>query len=200
MQARPRRPGRIVLLAILSVVAVALRVDAQATAAVAQTTTLNPDADAYVSSATPTTNYGSLTSLRVDASPTTYSYLRFNIAGVGGIGNATLKIFANSSQSTGYEVHAVADSSWGETTIIYANEPAFAPAAAGKSGAAKAGSWTSVDVTSLMTGGGEVSLMLLTTSSTALSLASRESGNAAQLVVTPSTTPVPTPTPTPTPT
>ncbi|MDX6646216.1 MAG: hypothetical protein QOK40_1943, partial [Miltoncostaeaceae bacterium] len=45
---------------------------------------------------------------------------------------------------------------------------------------------TSVDVTSLVTGNGTYSLGLSTTSGTALSLASRESGaNSPQLVITP---------------
>jgi hypothetical protein len=49
-----------------------------------------------------------------------------------------------------------------------------------------AGSWTSVDVTSLITGNGTFTLGLSTTSGTALALSSRESGaNSPQLVITP---------------
>ena len=95
-----------------------------------------------------------------------------------------LRVFANSSQSVGYEVHGVTDTSWSETAITFANAPPFA-ISTGSSGPVSTGTWTTVDVTPLVTGNGLVSLALMTSSTTALSLASRESGaNAPQLLVT----------------
>ncbi len=142
-------------------------------------------ADSYVSDAAAATNYGTGTALRVDGSPLVRSYLRFNVQGItGGVSQASLRVFANSAQSVGYEVHAVADSSWGETAITFANAPPFAAGSAGSSGPASTGIWTTVDVTSLITGNGLVSLALTTPNTTALSLASRESGgNAPQLII-----------------
>jgi parallel beta-helix repeat protein len=64
------------------------------------------------------------------------------------------------------------------------------------SGPLQAGSWYELDVTSLVAGNGLVSLALTTSHTTALSLGSRESANAPQLIVD---TSVPTPTPTPPP-
>jgi hypothetical protein len=112
------------------------------------------------------------------------SYLRFEVQGLPGtVTQATLRIFTNSSSSTGYEVRNVADTSWGESTINYTNAPVY-DAVTSTSGLFGAGIWTTVDVTSLITGNGTFSIALTTTSSTAFSLASRESGaNAPQLII-----------------
>ena len=45
----------------------------------------NPTADAYVSSGVPDSNYGSLSTLRSDASPVVNSYLRFNVTDIAAI-------------------------------------------------------------------------------------------------------------------
>jgi hypothetical protein len=150
--------------------------------------TFNPLADAYVNAANPTTNYGSSKTLYLDNSPIEQSYIQFNIQGLSQApSNVTLKIFANSTSSIGFDVYSVSDNAWVESTINYSNAPAFAGSQTGSSGAIKtAGSWVSVDVTSLVGGNGLVSFGLSTTSGTAINLSSRESGaNAPQLVITP---------------
>lgn len=148
------------------------------------TTTFSPVADAYVQAAYPTTNYGTRSALRVDGSPVVRSYLRFSLAGLSGtVTKATLRVYANSAQSSGYDAWGVVDTSWGEATITYATAPPLAAAKTGSSGPVSAGSWTSVDVTALVAGAGALSLGLTTSSSTALSLASRESADGPQLIV-----------------
>jgi acid phosphatase type 7 len=140
-------------------------------------------ADSYVDASAPTTNHGTATALRVDASPVVRSYLRFNVTGLTGpVTGATLRIWANSAQSVGFDAFRVADSTWGETTIVDANAPAFG-AKLGSSGAVAAGTWTSIDVTLAVTGNGLISFGLSTTSATALSLSAREGLNPPQLVV-----------------
>jgi hypothetical protein len=149
------------------------------------TSTFTPVADSYVDDSQPSVNFGTATQLRVDGSPVVRSYLRFDPEGLGGsVTSAVLRIWANSAQSTGYRVQAVASTTWGETTITSANAPAMSATVTGSSGSVATGTWTQVDVTPLVTGAGPVSFGLTTTSSTALSLASRESANAPQLVVT----------------
>jgi hypothetical protein len=157
---------------------------ALAPAAAAQAT-LGPVADAYVSSATPNSNTGGSTTLRVDGSPTVRSYLRFDLSGItGSITSATLRVRANSSQSTGYSVRTPASpASWGETTITYANAPPIGSSTVGSSGPLSSGVWTSVDVTSVAVPGAQLDLILITSSSTAASLASGESASSPQLVV-----------------
>ena len=145
--------------------------------------TFTPAADAYVSSASPTSNFG-LSVLRVDASPDLHSYLRFNVQGLSGtVQHVTLRVFANSANSIGYDVRGVSDTSWSESGLTYANAPPVG-AIIGSSGRFSTGTWTTVDVTTWVTGNGVWSLALTTTSGTATSLASRESASTPpQLVI-----------------
>lgn len=146
--------------------------------------TVNPDADTYVNSSNPDTNYGSSTQIRVDGLPIVRSYLRFNIQGLSDtVTKATLRVYANSFSSYGYDVHAVSDNTWDEASITYNNAPPLGNML-GSSGSFSGGVWTSVDVTTYVTGNGTYTLELDTPSSTAISLASRESGNnAPQLII-----------------
>ncbi|HJR79383.1 MAG TPA: DNRLRE domain-containing protein [Anaerolineales bacterium] len=145
--------------------------------------TFTPVADAYVKAANPTINYGTATTLRTDASPIVRSYLRFSVQGLStSIKRVTLRVFANSNSSTGYAVNSVADNTWSETTINYNNAPAVG-GALGASGAVSGGTWATIDITPYINANGTYSLILTSTSSTEISLGSRESANAPQLVV-----------------
>lgn len=150
----------------------------------AQTVTVTPVADAYVDASAAATNTGSATKLRVDGTPVVVGYLRFSVPALSGtVSRATLSVNAASGQATGFEVHDVANDTWGEGTITYANRPAFGAGVAGSSGPLTAGRRASADVTSLISGAGVHSLALTTPSSTAASLESREAANKPQLVV-----------------
>jgi hypothetical protein len=187
--------------------------------------TFNPVADSYVDASAPTSPHGTLTSLRLDASPVVRAYLRFNVSGItGAVASATLRVWANTAQTTGYDAYSVADNTWGETTITGANSPPFGTTKLGSSGKITAGGWTSVNVTSAIAGNGTYSFGLSTTNSTAVSLSSREGSHPPQLVIlssgsgssssptnpptnpptaaptAPTATPAPTPTPTAAPT
>jgi hypothetical protein len=144
-------------------------------------------ADAKVDEANPTRDYGSSKTLRVDAQPRIRSYLRFKVSGLtGGVRSATLRVWANSRQQPGYQVHRLASAAWSEGTLTFARQPAKAVdlTPIGSSGPVKAGSWTNVDVTPLLDGNGTASLVLSTPGVTGLSLASREvPAHAPRLVV-----------------
>lgn len=145
--------------------------------------TFTPVADAYVSQGNANTNYGTASTLRVDAVPIVRSYLRFNVQGLTGtVTRATLRVYAYSVSSTGYQVRRVTNNSWLETALTYNNAPGLGTAV-GASGPIAGGAWTSADVTSLVTGNGLVSLALITTNDTAFSLASREAGSRAPKLV-----------------
>ncbi len=149
---------------------------------VSSTLTLNPVADAYVDSANATTNYGTTTTLRTDASPIQRSYLRFQVPTLSGsVVSATLRVYANSAVTVGYTVHSTSGS-WGETTITFANAPSYG-SSLGTSGAITANTWTSVDVTALVTGAGQYNVVMATTNNTATSFSSREGANPPQLVI-----------------
>jgi hypothetical protein len=138
-----------------------------------------------VSSAYPTKNYGTLTSIRVDDSPIVNSYIRFTVSGLNGasITSVKLRLYANSNGSAGIKALAVADNTWGETSITYDTAPAMGSTLA-TSGGVTGGFWITLDVTSYVTAEGTYSFGVITPGSTAISFASRESGaNAPQLVV-----------------
>jgi PKD repeat protein len=151
------------------------------------TIVLKPVADAYVSSAKSTTNYGNSTVLRVKGGSSTYkSYLRFDLSGVpGSIQSATLRAYVNSGSSVGYDLYGVSSTSWGEATINYANAPPFAATPTGSSGALTSGTWSSIVVTGLAASsqGGLLSLGL-GNGGTQQSLASRETATPPELILT----------------
>jgi hypothetical protein len=149
------------------------------------TITLTPSADAYVNSASPNTNYGSVTTLRADGSPLVSSYLRFTVPSLNGatVTRARLLIFANSSASQGLAARAVADNTWLQGTLNYNNAPPMGIVLASMA-PATGGTWITFDVTAYVTGAGTFNFGVITPGSTAISLSSRESGaNAPKLIL-----------------
>jgi hypothetical protein len=143
-----------------------------------------PVADTYINETSPTLNYGTVTQVRVDGSPIVRTYIRFSVQGLTGtITRVSLRIYANSSSTSGYAVSSVSNNTWTETILNYNNAPPL-DNSVGSSPGFSGGVWTTVDITSLVTGNGTYNIALTTPSSTAISLASRESGaNAPQLIV-----------------
>ena len=76
-----------------------------------QVVTFTPTADARVEQATPTTNFGTATALRVDAGSTPVeSYLLFNAAGLAGtLRHATMRLWASSGTGDGPAVYTSPD-------------------------------------------------------------------------------------------
>jgi len=147
--------------------------------------TITPSADSYVTSAVPTGNYGASTSLRVDGSPDVRTLLRFDVPLLAGsVQQAKLRIWANSASSAGIAARSLPSTSWDELTVTYQNAPPMGDVAVGSSGAFSSGAYVDVDVTTLVTESGAVSIGVRTPSSTAISLGSRESAHPPELVVT----------------
>jgi Calcineurin-like phosphoesterase len=161
--------------------------------AVAAITPLNPVADSYVQADLPTSNFGTAAALKVDGSPATVSYLKFDVQGITGApAKATLKVFVPVSTSTPINVRSVADSTWTETGLTYNNRPATGATAIASPVPIAANTTLSFDVTSLVAGAGPVSFALDTTSSTSKSLPSREAtADQPQLVIEADSTPPP---------
>jgi hypothetical protein len=159
--------------------------------------TFIPIADTYVNAGSTGSNFGSTTTMRLDASPDNHGYMRFSISGINGtITQVRLLLFANNSDSSGIRLWAVADNTWGELTMNYTNAPALGSQVA-SIGSFAAG-WITLDVTSYITGNGTFSIGVTNLSSTAISVDSRESGvDAPQLIVTYNGSFNPTFTPTP---
>ena len=147
--------------------------------------TFTPVADTYVDSSSPSSNFGSATTMRMDGSPDVHAYLRFTVAGLSGtITQVRLLVHSNNSDSTGIRAWGVSDNTWGELTTNFSNAPALGSQLA-TTGSFASGVWVSMDVTSYVTGNGTYSFGVTNLSSTAISVASRETGaNAPQLVIT----------------
>jgi myo-inositol-hexaphosphate 3-phosphohydrolase len=172
-----------VLAAALAAVAAGVPLAAAAPAQAGQVQTLLPVADAYVTSANSTTNYGSATSLWIDGSPTMRSYLRFEVPSAGELLRGELQVYVTRS-TRAFEVRRVADTTWQESRLTYANAPAVGSSAL-RTGSLTVGTWAKVDVTSLLPASGPVSLALTALSTTSQAVASREAGpsTAPRLVV-----------------
>jgi hypothetical protein len=178
-QVRPLRRWMAVALAVVAVgagglVATSLRQPVEAV--------FTPVADTYVSTAHPDANFGTEPILRVDATPKIRSYLRFRLDGVSGqIMKARLRLWSPTGDLAGYLVHPVS-SRWAERDITSTHRPpADTPVA--KSGPFGPGSWTSVDVASLMDDPQEISVVVTTRSSQSITFESREGRNRPQLVI-----------------
>jgi chitodextrinase len=185
-----RRPtrltiGRIAALAALAAFFGTFQLGAGRTAAQTVTQTFAPVADAYVSSSRPTQNYGSANRLKVDQdSPVLTAYLRFSPSNLAGtVTSATLQVYSRNTSSMGLDLRSVASNAWGESSITFANAPAFSTTSAGMSTPVKSGAWTSIDVTKLVSGNGPVSIALTTPSTSALDVDSRQGPRPPKLTI-----------------
>jgi hypothetical protein len=194
---RPHAQRRAVLLALATGLVAGCVGTPEASA---DTAVFAPQADAYVSSAAAGTNFGTRPELRVDASPTQRTYLRFDVALPAGstITGATLRLYTTSaSTGTGYRAYAVGDTSWSESGITYSKAPPFGALAGGSGGWSTTG-YKTVSIPTQHVRAGLTSLGAATTSTTAKPFHSREAANKPQLVVTFSS-PAPNPPPPPPP-
>ena len=142
-------------------------------------------ADAQVAEATPTTNFGTLTSLTSDTSPNTHAYLRFPVAGLSGtVTRATLRLYVTNGTPNGPLVQRVTDP-WSESAVTWSTRPAPVGAAVANLGNVPANAWLDIDVTSAVAANGDVAFVLIPESSDGFAASSRESAtNQPTLVVT----------------
>jgi hypothetical protein len=142
-----------------------------------------PVADTYVSTAHPDANYGTEPNLRADATPKIRSYLRFRLPALSGrIVRAQLRLWSPTGDLAGYSVHSVTSNRWAERDLTATSRPtADTPVA--RSGPFGPGSWSSVDVASLLDDAQEFSLAVTTRSSHSITFGSREGPNRPQLVI-----------------
>jgi hypothetical protein len=193
-----RSPAWAALILIYALVLVGVLAGLPRATADGATFRFSPRADAYVSQARPTRNFGSDPTLRACACPNLRrSYLRFDVTRLAGtVTSATLRLYGKSTSQVGYSVRSVASAEWIEDQITFANAPTPGPVVA-RSGSINRGTWSSVDVTALVSGNRMISFVLTAESSSVVGVyASRETGaTAPQLIVnvlTTTTTTMPT--------
>lgn len=174
-----------------------------ATAGAPGTLTFTAGADARVVQASPTTNYGTATTLQVDGDTgaAQTSYIRFITSGISGsIQSVKLRVFCTTNGTANGPAVYLADNNWiesGTGGITWNTQPALLSGVAGNTGAFGTSVWVEYDVTSLVTGNGTFTFALLADSTDGVTFSSREGTTPPQLVVTLGTG-APTPTRTPT--
>jgi acid phosphatase type 7 len=156
------------------------------TGALATILTFTPTADSFVESDLPSSNFGTNTSLKVDGSPDQEALLKFTVSGVLGrtVTSAKLRLYCTNASGIGGDLRRVADTTWGEQTVTWANAPAADPTPFGLLGSVVVGSWVEVSIP-FVTGDGTYSIHIKTTSADGSFYSSKEgtAGFAPQLVV-----------------
>jgi chitodextrinase len=152
------------------------------------TLTFTPSDDASIYYDTPSTNYGSATTVETDNSPVKNFLLKFTVAGVGtkAVTSAKLRLYCvNASAGSGGEFHSTSNV-WSQTTVTWGNAPAASSTVTATLGPVSASRWYEVPVPSLVTGDGVYSVRVNSTSSDGADYTSSEGSAslAPQLVVT----------------
>jgi acid phosphatase type 7 len=143
--------------------------------------TFSPAADGRVLESSPTSNYGTSTTLRADGGtdPDVESYLKFTVTGVSGpVTNVKLRLHttsnADSASGNGPAVYGT-ETSWTETGITWSNRPARTTGALDDKGAIASNTWLEYNVTGAgITGNGTYAFVVATSSSDGTDLYSRE--------------------------
>ena len=145
----------------------------------------NADADAYVTAASASSNFGTAKTLVVNATGPVYTHLQFTITGSNGATSGTLQVYSTSSGSVKTAV-ASEPTGWTETGITYANQPAKG-SSVGSLSTLVAGSYSTLTVP--LHGDGTYAYVLSTGATSARNMASRETATPPQLIVAGATPP-----------
>ncbi|NOU67990.1 DNRLRE domain-containing protein [Paenibacillus sp. LMG 31461] len=154
----------------------------------AATTTLSPSDDSYVHEGSPTSNYGTATSLYVKNDPgaSRYTYLKYSLSGLSGVTSAKLRIYGSASASTVLSAYQTTDS-WSQSAITWSTKPTVG-SSAGSVAINTTATYNEIDVTAYVTaqaaGDGVVSFALQESVGKYTTLNSNENAsNKPQLVV-----------------
>jgi hypothetical protein len=151
-------------------------------------------ADAAVQSALPSQNFGASPTLLCDASPLEQSLLRFNVTGLSGtVTRAVLRLYVSNGSADGPRVYRTG-SGWTEGAVTWNTKPAVSGSPLYDLGAVSSGTFVELDVTSAVSGNGEVNLALVAASTDGMDAASRETSIADRrptLIVTTGSAPPP---------
>jgi hypothetical protein len=145
----------------------------------------SPQHDVYVSSAAPTTNYGTASTFRAKLGSTEifYGYLKFEVTGLSGaLMSAKLRFQVSDASPDGGSVCLVSNNylgtstPWVETGVIWGNAPAFDGAVLSSAGKVSVGQWVEFDVTAAIVGDGIYSFGLKNNNSDKVYYRSKENG------------------------
>lgn len=152
----------------------------------------NPTHDAYVKSSSPTSNFGTASSLRIkqSSSENLNTYLKFDVTGLtGAIESAVLRLYVTDASPDGGSVYAVSNNYLGTSTpwtqggLNWNNAPAMSGTALSSAGAATVGQWVELNVKSAINGNGAYSFGLKNAKSDVVYYSSKEGSNKPELVI-----------------
>ncbi|UCH24518.1 MAG: PQQ-dependent sugar dehydrogenase, partial [Trueperaceae bacterium] len=148
--------------------------------------TFNPTDDATIRESRPDRNYGLEANVEVDLNSRKDALWRFEVSGTGGsVASAVLRLYATDGSSYGGDFFKTTDTFWSEATVTWSTAPAGDGGLLGSLGQVDAGNWYEVDVSSLVTGDGVVSIRASSSSNNGVDYASKEEGSfVPELVVT----------------
>jgi chitodextrinase len=144
--------------------------------AATRTLTFGPTADTSVRADQPTATAGSATSITIEGSPIQHSFLRFTVSGVGTdtVENAKLRLYVTDASPVGGVFSRVANTTWSESAMNWNTAPPADPTPLGTLGAVSTNTWYEVDLSTLVTGDGQFSLRIASTSSNKAAFRSKE--------------------------
>lgn len=171
---KPVSPFFLLFSAVVAVTSV-LALPGSAGAAVA-TVSFGAEVDTYVSSAYPTTAFGTTTALSADASPKKQAFLRFDVQGLAGrsVVDARLRLYSTDSSNSGGRVFSASSTSWGES-ITWNNRPPVDGPLLAEFGSVATANFYEVDLGDAIQTDGKVTLAIDSLSSDEVRWASRES-------------------------
>jgi hypothetical protein len=147
--------------------------------------TVIASADSYVQKTDPKKNFGSKTTLIVDGTDDPREvYARFSVNAAGAIRKAVLRMYVTDGTKDGPRLYQAANNTWAESSIIWNNRPGATGPVLGNLGKVNDKVWVEYDVTSVVTGNGSYSFVLVGDSTESTEFTSREGSNKPQLVLT----------------
>ncbi len=146
-----------------------------------------PIADSRTLQSAPTSKTGGTSvdlRVRLDATGSYRSYLKFDVSGLSGsVGAVTLRLFCTDASPDGGTVYPTS-SAWEESTLTWGTQPAATGAAIRDVGAVAAGTWVDIDLTGSITGNGTYSFLISDGNTNSALYSSREGANPPQLRIT----------------
>jgi hypothetical protein len=153
-------------------------------------TPFTPAADSYVDAESPSMNFGMSPEIVAGGSPIRRALLTFDVTGLtGSVTSARLRIHVQDSDeaasSSGGRVTQLSETTWPETSVTFARQPALDGATLATLGPVSRNTWYQVDVSPAITGNGTYSFGIASSSADSAHYDSRESGvHSPKLVVT----------------
>lgn len=149
-------------------------------------TAFKPEADAWVGSDYPATNFGTRANLAADGSPKQSSLIRFKVSGTNGrtVTSASLLLNVTDSSYAGGKFYSVSND-WTETGVTWKNAPAVASGAVAYAdlGVVHKGTVIVANLTNLIKGDGTYTVRIDTDNKDVVKYSSRESSVSPQLWV-----------------